>query len=140
MKVPSHARLRILQELLDAFNAHDLERIMEFFIEDCVLEMPKGPDPWGSRFVGRKAVKDGLASRFAGIPDVHYDDATHLIAGDVGVSRWVLTGTGIDGNSVKVHGCDFYTFQGEKIAKKDSYWKITDMRVLPPIQSLNSAD
>src|ERR1051325_5102331 len=22
------------------------------FSEDCVLEMPRGPDPWGSRYVG----------------------------------------------------------------------------------------
>ncbi len=33
-------------ELCHAFNAHDLDRIMEHFAEECVLEMPRGPEPW----------------------------------------------------------------------------------------------
>jgi ketosteroid isomerase-like protein len=34
--------------LCEAFNAHDLDRIMAFFADDCVLEMPKGPNAWGA--------------------------------------------------------------------------------------------
>ena len=30
-----------LTELCEAFNAHDLDRIMAFFSDDCVLEMPR---------------------------------------------------------------------------------------------------
>ena len=51
--------VRKLKELLEAFNSHDLDRIMEFFVDDCVLQMPRGPEPWGTRFVGRAAVRDG---------------------------------------------------------------------------------
>ena len=40
----------ILLELCAAFNAHDLDRIMELFADECVLDMPRGPDPWGSRY------------------------------------------------------------------------------------------
>jgi ketosteroid isomerase-like protein len=36
-----------LTELCEAFNAHDLDRVMAFFADDCVLEMPKGSKPWG---------------------------------------------------------------------------------------------
>ncbi len=63
-----------LRGLIDAFNSHDLNRIMEFFAEDCVLEMPRGPEPFGSRSVGHEAVRKGLASRFEGLPDVRYSD------------------------------------------------------------------
>ena len=35
-----------LTELCAAFNAHDLDRIMAFFSEDCVLDMPRGDKPW----------------------------------------------------------------------------------------------
>ena len=38
-----------LAELCEAFNAHDLDRIMTFFADDCVLEMPRGREPWGTR-------------------------------------------------------------------------------------------
>jgi ketosteroid isomerase-like protein len=116
--------LRTLKAILDAFNAHDLDRIMSFFAEDCVLEMPRGPDPWGARSVGKAAVREGLRARFAGIPDVRYDDDTHLVAGDVGISQWTLRGTSTANETIEVRGCDFYTFRNGQIVKKDSYWKI----------------
>jgi ketosteroid isomerase-like protein len=56
----------VLEELCGAFNAHDLDRIMEFFSEDCVLEMPRGNQPWGSRFDGKQNVRQALATRFEG--------------------------------------------------------------------------
>ncbi len=113
-----------LKAILAAFNAHDLDGVMQYFSEDCVLEMPRGPDPWGHRFSGFSAVREGLRSRFTGIPDVHYDDDTHLVCDKVGISRWTLRGTSVDGEPIEVKGCDFYTFNGGKVVKKDSYWKI----------------
>ena len=41
-----------LVAICDAFNAHDLDRIMALFSDDCVLEMPRGDKPWGSRSEG----------------------------------------------------------------------------------------
>ena len=52
----SQSIAEILTSVLDAFNAHDLDRIMSYFSDDCILEMPRGPDPWGSRYVGFAAV------------------------------------------------------------------------------------
>lgn len=59
-----------LREIADAFNRHDVDGIMAFFTEDAVFETPKGPDPWGRRFVRTEQVPEGFAARFAGIPDV----------------------------------------------------------------------
>src|SRR5690606_29875820 len=73
------ASVETLEAIADAFNAHDLGAIMEFFAEDCALDMPRGPDPWGRRCTGKAAVRDALASRFAGLPDVHYGDARHWV-------------------------------------------------------------
>ena len=120
------ASVEMLKAVLDAFNAHDLDLIMTFFSDDCVLEMPRGPEPWGSRYVGAAAVKDGLRSRFAGIPDVRYVDDTHFVSGNMGVSQWTLRGTSIKGEHIEVRGCDFFTFRNGKIVKKDSYWKIRE--------------
>jgi ketosteroid isomerase-like protein len=33
----------VLEEVLDAFNRHDLDTIMSFFAEDCVFDLPRGP-------------------------------------------------------------------------------------------------
>ena len=118
----------ILTELCEAFNAHDLDRIMEFFAEDCVLEMPRGNEPWGSRFEGKRDVREALATRFQGLPDVHYGKDQHFVdaAADTGISKWTLTGTTPKGTRKEVHGCDFYTFRDGKVTRKDSYWKIVE--------------
>ena len=115
-----------MKAILDAFNAHDLDAIMEFFADDCSFDMPRGPEPWGQRFTGKAAVRAALATRFEGIPDVHYGDDRHWVSGNVGVSEWLLTGTTADGRGVRVRGCDHWEFRGGKVIRKDSYWKIVE--------------
>ena len=116
--------LETLRTILDAFNRHDLDEIMSHFAEDAVFETPRGPDPWGRRFTGKAAVREGLAARFTVIPNVHYGDDDHFAAGDRGVSEWTLTGTTTDGERIEVRGCDLWTFRGGLISRKDSFWKI----------------
>ena len=117
----------LLQRVLDAFNAHDLDAIMEHFAEDCVFDSPRGPDPWGRRFVGKAEVRRGLAARFEGIPDVHYGEADHFACGHRGVSEWTLTGTDLDGNRIEVRGCDLWTVGDDGlIVRKDSFWKLRE--------------
>ena len=41
----SNTATSMLQGFLDAFNAHDVDAIMSFFTDDCVLDMPRGPGP-----------------------------------------------------------------------------------------------
>jgi ketosteroid isomerase-like protein len=117
-----------LERLCDAFNAHDLDRVMGFFADDCVLEMPRGSQPWGARSEGKDNVRKALAGRFEGLPDVHYGNARHFVdrAADTGISKWTLTGTRRDGQRIEVCGCDFYTFRAGKVVRKDSYWKIVE--------------
>ena len=116
----------IPKALLDAFNAHDLNAVMEFFAADCSLDMPRGPEPWGRRYVGKAAVREGLATRFKGLPDVHYSDDRHWISGNMVVSEWLLTGTTPDGVRIRVRGCDHYEFRDGKVVRKDAYWKIVE--------------
>jgi len=47
-------------------------------------------------------VREGLATRFADIPDVHYGDDNHWVAGSLGVSTWLLTGTTKTGEQIRV--------------------------------------
>ena len=116
----------VLKSLLEAFNRHDLDAIMTFFNDDPVLDMPRGPHPWGHRAEGQEDVRRLLATRFEGIPDIHYGDDRHFVCGDRGVSEWLLTGTDRQGKEIRVRGCDLFEFDGGKIARKDSYWKIVE--------------
>ena len=124
MTSTSAVTVETMAQVLDAFNRHDLDAIMAYFAEDAVLEMPRGPEPWGARCVGKGAVREGLAGRFAGIPDVHYSEDRHIVCGDRGVSEWLLTGTSVAGERIAVRGCDLWEFREGLITRKDSYWKI----------------
>jgi ketosteroid isomerase-like protein len=116
----------VLKGFLEAFNRHDLDSIMEYFAEECVFYMPRGAPPRGDKYVGKAAVRAGLAKRFEGIPDVHYGDDRHWVCGDFAVSEWTLTGTSTSGQHISVRGVDLLEFAGGKITRKDSFWKILE--------------
>ena len=118
--------VRLLEQLADAFNSHDLDRIMGFFADDCSLDMPRGSAPWGTRYTGKPAVRKGLQTRFEMLPDVHYGEARHFATETMGVSEWLVTGTLRSGASINVRGCDHYEFREGKVIRKDSYWKIVE--------------
>jgi ketosteroid isomerase-like protein len=117
-----------LKQILDAFNRHYLDAIMEYFSDNCTVDMPRGPDAWGKRFTGKAQVREALAGRFKGIPDVHYGEDRHWVSadGNMGVSEWTLTGTTTSQISVKVRGCDLWEFGNGKIIRKNSFWKIVE--------------
>jgi ketosteroid isomerase-like protein len=116
--------LRILEAITAGFDAHDLDAILEHFADDAVFEGPRGSDPWGTRFVGIDSIRDAFAARFAGIPDVRYQQDALFVDGDRGASEWTLSGTTTGGERIEVRGCDLWTFRDGKVVKKDSFWKI----------------
>jgi ketosteroid isomerase-like protein len=117
-------RLDVLRDIAAGFDMHDLDRILQHFTDDAVFESPRGPEAYGQRFIGIEAIRDAFAGRFSGIPDVRYQEDEHFVSGDRGASEWTLSGTTTDGVRIEVRGCDLWTFRGDKVVKKDSYWKI----------------
>ena len=116
--------MQMLRSIAAAFDGHDLDGIMAHFADDAVFESPRGPDPWGRRFVGREEIRTAFAGRFSGIPDVRYRQDDHFVDGDRGASEWTLSGTTTDGERLEIRGCDLWTIRDGRIVKKDSYWKI----------------
>jgi len=117
-----------LKQILEAFNRHDIDAIMEFFSDKCSFDFPRGTEPRGQRFIGKAQIREALAGRFKGIPDVHYGEDIHWISaeGDRGLSEWTLTGTTTSRVKLKVRGCDLWEFRNGKVIRKDSYWKIVE--------------
>jgi ketosteroid isomerase-like protein len=112
-----------LQSYADAFNAHDLDRIMSHMTDDCVFQASAGPDMDGEKFSGQSEVRKAFEIVFKTFPDAHWGNARHFISGNRGFSEWVFTGTKPGGTKVEVTGCDLFTFRDGKIAIKNSYRK-----------------
>lgn len=125
---------RLLVEHIDAWNAHDLERLMALFADDCMFDASGGSGVHGQRFEGRRAVREAFASVFDRMPDAHWGEGQHYTLGaDHYVSTWTLTGTLADGSRIEVDGCDFLTVRDGLITRKHSFRKQR-----PPIPPTNS--
>jgi steroid delta-isomerase-like uncharacterized protein len=105
------------------WNRHDVDLLMTFMAEDCVFESTAGPEACGTRHAGRERVRRAFARVFEAFPDARFAEARHFVAGDRGVSEWRFTGTTAEGKTVEVDGCDLFTFAGDKIARKSSFFK-----------------
>jgi ketosteroid isomerase-like protein len=116
--------INVLRDIAAGFDTHDLDRILRHFAGDAVFDGPRGAEAFGTRFVGIEALRKAFADRFAGIPDVRYEEDDHFVAGDRGASEWTLRGTTTEGVRLEIRGCDLWTFRGDKVVKKDSFWKI----------------
>jgi ketosteroid isomerase-like protein len=115
---------RLLIEHTDAWNSHDLDRLMRLFADDCVFEASAGPESHGRRFEGRAQVRNAFGDVLESMPDAIWGDGRHfVISDDYGVSEWRLTGTRDDGSRVDVLGCDFLTVRGDRIVRKNSFRK-----------------
>lgn len=115
--------LDVLHGLADAFNNHDIDQVMSYFAPDCTLDMPQGVALPRKRYVGFDEVRRGLLRRFESTPDAHYGELEHFVSGYCGMSKWLLTGTKLDGRSVKVRGYDVYVFCDGKVIR---HWKIVE--------------
>jgi ketosteroid isomerase-like protein len=115
--------IKDLEAFGDGWNRHDVDFIMGFMADECVFETTAGPEACGKRFAGREQVREAFAGVFKRFPDANFGSARHFVAGDRGVSEWLFTGTTSDGKKLEVNGCDIFTFKGDKIAVKNSYFK-----------------
>jgi hypothetical protein len=46
--------IAILDAFANAFNAHDVDRILAYMTDDCVFEASAGPDVYGEKFQGKR--------------------------------------------------------------------------------------
>jgi ketosteroid isomerase-like protein len=112
-----------IEQFNRVWNGHDLDGIMEMMTDDVVFEASFGKEPWGSRSVGRAAVREQVREILARIPDVRWDEIRHFVCPELAVVEWLTTGTPRGGSRYEVEGCDILTLRDGKIAAKRSYRK-----------------
>jgi ketosteroid isomerase-like protein len=105
------------------WNGHDLDGTMAMMTDDVVFEASFGKDPWGTRAVGRAAVREQIAEILQRIPDVRWDEIRHFACPELAVVEWITTGTPRGGTRFEVFGCDVLALRDGKIAAKRSFRK-----------------
>ena len=118
------AKLALLEKFAAAWNAHDADALMDCMADDCVFCSAAGATPQGGVFKGREAVRAAYAAVWQKFPDAKWNNPTHFISGERGVSQWLFTGSTPDGKEKShVYGCDVFEFKNGKIFCKDTYRK-----------------
>lgn len=119
----AHRRQAVMERLMAAFNARDLDGLMACMSADCAFHAAAGPGAEGTVHRGRDAVRAAYAAIFDAFPQAAWTEGAHVVAGDTGLSTWRFLGTTRAGAAVDVRGCDVFAFDGDLIALKDSYRK-----------------
>jgi ketosteroid isomerase-like protein len=91
----------VLDHLLGAVNAHDLDGLVACFADDYLNETPAHPR---RGFRGRAQVRANWAQIFAGAPDLHATVPHSLADGDRLWTEWDLSGTRLDGTALAMRG------------------------------------
>lgn len=117
--------ISLLERFAAAWNAHDVEALLSMVTDDCIFETAAGVHAHGNRFVGKDALRTAFPIAWQTWPDVRWDNATHFVCGDRGVSEWTFRGTH-EGRATEVRGVDIFVLRDGKIARKDTYRKVRD--------------
>jgi ketosteroid isomerase-like protein len=118
--------LELMKAISAAFNSRDVDRIVAFFAEDGVFCLARGPESVGRTLAGKAAIRKALADRFVQIPDMRWENEEYILAGDRAISVWTVRGESADGEDLNYQGCDIYTFKGDKIVHKNTFWKMVE--------------
>ena len=105
------------------WNGHDVDGILAMMTDGVIFEASFGKDPWGSRVVGKPAVRDFLAEMFQRVPDIRWDEIRHFARPELAVVEWLTTGTPRDATRFEVQGCDLLVLDNGRISAKRSYRK-----------------
>jgi ketosteroid isomerase-like protein len=112
-----------LADFFDAWNAHDVDRIVEFFTPDGSYYASIGPSDNGTEFSGIDEVRRGVSAFLGTYPDASYTDQVVVISGDRGYAQWTFAGTSKSGDHIRYRGVDVFEFDGDMIRVKDAFRK-----------------
>lgn len=120
--------LETLQAFSDAWNEHDLDKLMSFMSDDCEFHAVAGPDLMGKSWIGRESVREGFSQAFINFPDARWIHPVHFLSSSRGVTESTFVGTRktADGNYLKVEArmVDIFTFDEHgKIKVKNAFRK-----------------
>jgi ketosteroid isomerase-like protein len=118
MNLPDDRPAAVLERLLTAVNAHDLDGLVSCFAGDYLNETPAHPQ---RGFRGSDQVRTNWAQIFAGVPDLCARVPRTAVDGDTLWTEWDISGTRPDGTAFLMRGVIVFGITGARIASARFY-------------------
>ena len=114
----------VMNRVLAALNAHDLDAFVECFASDYRSEQPAHPS---RAFEGSDKVRENWTSVFAGVPDFQAELLTSVTTEDsVEIGEWRWRGTYADGTPFAMQGVTVMGIEGQHIAWGRLYMDVVE--------------
>jgi len=95
----------VVERLVEAINAHDLEAMVACFADDYVNEWPAHPQ---RGFRGNQQVRRNWGQIFDGVPDLRARLPRMVVDGDTVWTEWDISGTRRDGAAFLMRGVSIF--------------------------------
>ncbi|MGB7206407.1 MAG: nuclear transport factor 2 family protein [Anderseniella sp.] len=115
--------IELLDAIGDAFNSNDIDAVMQFFAEDAIFDHGAGPDVYGTRFVGKQALRAVFGGLFEKVENVHWKTLDTRISGNKAYCEYHRTAKLKTGEVQEFLSIDVLTIRNGLIAHKDTYYK-----------------
>ena len=102
----------VIDRLVVAVNAHDLDAVAGFIHEDYRSEQPVHP---GRAFAGRAQMLANWQAMFAGVPGFRAEIRRSAQDGDTAWSEWRWSGTRGDGQALEMRGVTLFEITDDQI-------------------------
>lgn len=116
----------LLQLWIDAFQARDLEAVVNCYAEDAVnFQIAAGVPS-----IGKEQIRQDTAEFFRGFPNAWSKVENLMSDGDFAAWEWIGGGSFLGafygnpptGKSFEIRGCGFFQFENGKIILQRGYW------------------
>ncbi len=116
----------LLQIWIDAFQARDLEAVVNCYAEDAVnFQIAAGVPS-----IGKEQIRQDTAEFFRGFPNAWSKVENLMSDGDFAAWEWIGGGSFLGafygnpptGKSFEIRGCGFFQFENGKIILQRGYW------------------
>ena len=114
----------VMNQLLEAMNAHDLDAFVACFAPDYRSEQPVHPS---RAFDGSDKVRENWTSVFSGVPDFKAELLLSATTDDgVEIGEWRWLGTHTDGSPFAMRGVIVMGIEGQQIAWGRLYMEVIE--------------
>lgn len=113
------------REWLDAFDSHDIDRLLTYYTDDAFYEdVPSVENGWDVPLRGHQMIRESVARGFEEMSDLGFEFVSASSAGDRMVVEWIMTGTHYRDftGSFSIRGVSVIELEGDKIASVSDYY------------------